>query len=89
MVCLECEKQGVQEFGTLEYACRLATTVYGIWRERNVRVFQNLLTQVDVVSLSIINSIRDFLCSRRRVKRSALNRSLGASWRLPDSVFSV
>ncbi|KAI8550193.1 hypothetical protein RHMOL_Rhmol06G0085900 [Rhododendron molle] len=68
-----------KDFRSLILSRMLAATVYGIWRERNVRVFQNLTTQIDAVSLNIVNSIRDFLCSIRRVKKLSLKRSLGAS----------
>lgn len=61
-----------KDFRSLVLHSMLADTIYGIWIERNVRVFQGLSKQVDVVSLDIVNSIRDFLCSRRRVKSSTV-----------------
>ncbi|KAG5535141.1 hypothetical protein RHGRI_023055 [Rhododendron griersonianum] len=76
-------------FQNLVLHSTLAVAVYGIWIERKARVFQGLSKQVDVMSLNVVNSIRDFLCSRRCVKNSTLNRALGDKWRLPDSIFSM
>lgn len=55
--------QNVQNkgFSNLLLKSMLAATVYGIWMERNVRIFQDRASTVDIVSLKIVNSIRDFL----------------------------
>lgn len=39
---------------------------------------------MDQVSHKLVNYVRDFLSSSRGMKPSALNKSLGASWDLPD-----
>ncbi|KAI8541684.1 hypothetical protein RHMOL_Rhmol08G0081200 [Rhododendron molle] len=76
-------------FRNLVLHSTLAVAVYGIWIERNAGVFQGLSKHVDVVSLNVVNSIRDFLCSKKCVKNSTLNRAFGDKWRLPDSIFSM
>lgn len=66
----------------------VAAAVYVIWKERNLRVFQGCSSAVDHVSIQFVNTIRDFLSSRRGVKPFALNKSLGACWSLPACIFS-
>lgn len=56
--------------------------------ERSYRTFQGKATIVDQVSLKLVDSIRDFLSSRRGVKPSFLNKSFGASSSIPDCIFS-
>lgn len=64
--------------------CSLAAAVYFIWRERNLRVFQQKSMASDQVAQSAVNSIRDFLSSMRRVKPSMVNRVLCTKWGLAE-----
>lgn len=64
--------------------CSLATTVYFIWKERNLRVFQQKAVTSDQVVLTILNSIRDLLSSMRRVKASLENKGLCVTWGLAE-----
>lgn len=66
----------------------VAAAVDVIWKERNLRVFQGCSSAVDHVSIQFVNTIRDFLSSRRGVEPFALNKSLGACWSLPACIFS-
>ncbi|KAI8538656.1 hypothetical protein RHMOL_Rhmol09G0121700 [Rhododendron molle] len=63
--------QNVQNkgFSNLLLKSMLAATVYGLWMERNVRIFQDRASStVDIVSLKIVNSIRDFLQEESRLR---------------------
>ncbi|KAF7128948.1 hypothetical protein RHSIM_Rhsim10G0040700 [Rhododendron simsii] len=59
--------------------CSLAATVYFVWRERNLRVFQQKTVASDQVVMQILSSIRDFLSSLRRGKASTENKEI-ACW---------
>ncbi|KAI8551744.1 hypothetical protein RHMOL_Rhmol06G0210100 [Rhododendron molle] len=66
----------------------LAAAVYLIWRERNLRFSQGKTLHVELLALQLVNSIRDFLSSRRGVRPSARNKALAGSWNLPRCIFS-
>lgn len=78
-----------EDFRSLVLHSILVATVCGIWIERNVRVFQGLSKSVDIVSLAIVYSIKDFLCSRRKIKSSTVNKAFEEGWRHSGSVFSM
>lgn len=60
-----------------------SAVVYGIWKERNDRMFRN--DHKDDMTLSFCtDTIR---CRRQKVQKSDQNRWLKKSWQLPDSTF--
>lgn len=72
--------QNVQRIGFWNLLVRsvLTAAVYGIGMQRNLRFFQGTSTGVDIVSLKIMEYIRDFLSSRRGVTASLINQVLGS-----------
>ncbi|XP_058183781.1 uncharacterized protein LOC131301476 [Rhododendron vialii] len=70
--------------------CTLATTVYGLWQERNSRIFRAVTKGHAQVAERIINGIWDFLSSRRKMKNSTQNKYIcemrGQSDRILQSV---
>ncbi|XP_058183541.1 uncharacterized protein LOC131301336 [Rhododendron vialii] len=64
----------------------LAATVYGLWQERNSRIFCAKMKDHTQVATDIANGIRAFLSSRRNVKQSLQNRSICEIWALPHRI---
>ncbi|KAG5532705.1 hypothetical protein RHGRI_027114 [Rhododendron griersonianum] len=46
----------------------LAATVYGIWCERNMRIFQHKLMEAKVLGSKICNNIRDAMMAWHNIK---------------------
>lgn len=65
-----------------------AAAVYGVWRERNSRIFRNVFARSEQVSDRICTEIRDFLSSRRHLKPSLKNKALCSSWGLTERIFT-
>lgn len=61
----------------------VAATVYYLWRERNLRVFQQKASDKEQLIQNIVYLIRVFLCSGKGVKQSQENKDLCVSWGLP------
>ncbi|XP_058198487.1 uncharacterized protein LOC131314007 [Rhododendron vialii] len=64
----------------------LTATVYGLWQERNSRIFCAKMKDHTQVATDIANGIRAFLSSRRNVKQSLQNRSICEIWGLPHRI---
>lgn len=67
--------------------CAIAATVYCIWRERNLRVFQNKAAAVDQVTMLLANSIWEFFELAEGGSLSHQIKSLAANWNLADYIF--
>lgn len=64
----------------------LASAVYGLWRERNCRIFQGKMSSQDQMYLRIHSDVRAFLSSRRNLKASIANKDLCARWNGSDRI---
>ncbi|KAI8538551.1 hypothetical protein RHMOL_Rhmol09G0112500 [Rhododendron molle] len=71
------------------YKFSLAASIYYIWGERNLRIFQGRSRDVAAVSLTIFNSIRAKANSWATVKFSAQNRGLCDAWLLDSRIFAL
>ncbi|KAG5523378.1 hypothetical protein RHGRI_035257 [Rhododendron griersonianum] len=68
----------------MSLTCSLAAGVYGLWRERNCRIFQGKAMGHVQVMKGIADGVRDFLSTRRNVKQSMKNQDLCRQWGLPN-----
>ncbi|KAI8558970.1 hypothetical protein RHMOL_Rhmol04G0137700 [Rhododendron molle] len=58
------------------YKLSLADSIYVLWRERNLRIFQNKSRDVNGVTSEIFNSVRAKAISWSTIKFSAQNRQI-------------
>ncbi|KAG5549273.1 hypothetical protein RHGRI_014583 [Rhododendron griersonianum] len=82
-----CGQVNGKSLNSISLQCSLAATVYGLWRERNCRIFQGKVMGHDKVMRSIVADVRDFLSSRRKMKQSLENQSLCRNWGLSSRIF--
>ncbi|KAG5515882.1 hypothetical protein RHGRI_036804 [Rhododendron griersonianum] len=82
-----CGQVNSKSLKSISLHCSLAATVYGLWRERNCRIFQGKVMGHDQVLNSIEADVRDFLSSRRKMKLSSENQSLCRNWGLSNRIF--
>ncbi|KAG5528826.1 hypothetical protein RHGRI_029476 [Rhododendron griersonianum] len=82
-----CGQVNGKSLKSISLHCSLAATVYGLWRERNCRIFQGKVMGHDQVLNSIEADVRDFLSSRRKMKLSSENQSLCRNWGLSNRIF--
>ncbi|KAG5535179.1 hypothetical protein RHGRI_023085 [Rhododendron griersonianum] len=73
-------------FRFVSLKCTLAATLYGLWQERNSRIFCAKMKDHTQVATDIANGIRTFLSSKRNVKQSSQNRSICEIWGLPHRI---
>ncbi|KAI8571032.1 hypothetical protein RHMOL_Rhmol01G0085300 [Rhododendron molle] len=66
----------------------LASVVYGLWRERNCRVFKRQSLHCRDLILKITADLRACFISRRRVTKSDENHLIFQAWHIPSSVFA-
>lgn len=61
----------------------LAAVVYGIWWERNSRIFQQKRSEPDVSGSKVCNNIRDAIVAWRNVSSTQENRVLCRNLGIP------
>ncbi|KAI8535796.1 hypothetical protein RHMOL_Rhmol10G0201900 [Rhododendron molle] len=71
------------------YKLSLAASIYVLWRERNLRIFQNKSRDVNGVTSEIFNSVRAKASSWSTIKFSAHNRQICDTWLLDSSIFAL
>ena len=67
----------------------LATTMYYIWQERNLRLHENWRQNVENITSTISETIRMWLSSYKQVVCNNINKKHQQDWGLPDSIFDV
>lgn len=78
-----------KSFRDVLFKLSMAASIYTLWEERNMRIFQGKARDVDGVSLAIFNSIRAKVSSWSAIKFSAMNRRLCEDWLLDSRIFAV
>lgn len=71
------------------YKLSLAASIYYIWRQHNLRIFQGRSRDMVEVYLTIFSSIRVMASSWATVKFSAQKRGLCNVWLLDSRIFVV
>lgn len=78
--CVDAEVKSLRSIGL---KASLAAGVYGIWRERNTRIFQGKDMDAAQLSLKIVNDIRGFLRTKGKLQPSKNNNAFCSNWGLP------
>ncbi|KAL0283868.1 UNVERIFIED_CONTAM: hypothetical protein Sradi_7214500 [Sesamum radiatum] len=64
------------------YRALLASVVYHLWRERNLRIFQHTTRTADELARSVVSEIRDLIICKQ-LPSSVSTRGLYRLWRIP------
>ncbi|KAI8562901.1 hypothetical protein RHMOL_Rhmol03G0071500 [Rhododendron molle] len=83
-----CHRKGKSFIGVI-YKISLAATVYLLWVERNLRIFQHKRRDLEGVMTAILEAIRAKLSSLSSIKFSARNRDLCDDWFLDFRIFGI
>ncbi|XP_058195059.1 uncharacterized protein LOC131311586 [Rhododendron vialii] len=61
----------------------LDATVYGVWCERNMMIFQQKMMEADLLGSKICNNIRDAMMAWRNINSTQENKVLFRAWGVP------
>ncbi|KAL0288053.1 UNVERIFIED_CONTAM: hypothetical protein Sradi_7109800 [Sesamum radiatum] len=64
------------------YRALLASPVYHLWRERNLRIFQHTTRTADEIARTVVSDIRDLIICKQ-LPSSVSTRGLYRIWRIP------
>ncbi|KAL0281844.1 UNVERIFIED_CONTAM: hypothetical protein Sradi_7282000 [Sesamum radiatum] len=64
------------------YRALLASVVYHLWRERNLRIFQHTTRTADEIARTVVSEIRDLIICKQ-LPSSVSTRGLYRIWRIP------
>lgn len=64
----------------------LAAAVYGIWCERNLRIFQQKSLEAAFLGSKVCNNIRDAKLAWRKIRSTQKNKVLCRTWGVPLSI---
>ena len=67
----------------------LSSTIYLLWSDRNQRFHSNSTSRPEEVALLITEQVRLKLSTYKRMTQNDFNRTLQATWNLPDSIFGL
>ncbi|KAH7857607.1 hypothetical protein Vadar_014507 [Vaccinium darrowii] len=84
-----CSNKAGNSCSNIVYKLSLAASIYGLWRERNCRIFQQKVGPAATLLIQIEEQVRDCICSWRKVKRSDKNRLMAIAWRVSPRIFEV